>query len=212
MGMRKGEDRARRALCSGAKGGRLRRAVRARAKEAVAARVRRNVRPAVERVAREAGRHPERVVFRVAVQGVVVAEGRELVGVAAAHQSVVAADDGDLVLAVRAVEPVLVALGEELVVAVVALEPVRKSASELGYCVDLLGPPRHRTDAVTTTTSRRWRGSSTPSSRRSYGDNIASMSWGARNLISTQVRKKRSADGVLRGFAATATTPSMAGF
>ena len=60
------------------------------------------------------------------------------------------------------------------------------------------------TDAVTTTTStRRWRGSSTPSSRRSYGDNIASMAWGARNLISTQVRKAGSADGVFRGFAAT---------
>ena len=28
---------------------------------------------------------------------------------------------------------------------------------------------------------------STPSSRRSYGDNIASMAWGARNVISTQV-------------------------
>ena len=27
----------------------------------------------------------------------------------------------------------------------------------------------------------------TPSSRRSYGENIASMAWGARNLISTQV-------------------------
>ena len=28
---------------------------------------------------------------------------------------------------------------------------------------------------------------STPSSRRSYGEDIASMAWGARNLISTQV-------------------------
>ena len=28
---------------------------------------------------------------------------------------------------------------------------------------------------------------STPSSRRSYGDNIVSMAWGARNVISTQV-------------------------
>ena len=27
----------------------------------------------------------------------------------------------------------------------------------------------------------------TPSSRRSYGDNIASMAWGVRSLISTQV-------------------------
>ena len=42
------------------------------------------------------------------------------------------------------------------------LETVWKSTSELGYpkkyCVDLRQPPRHRTDAVTTTTSRRWRG------------------------------------------------------
>ena len=52
---------------------------------------------------------------------------------------------------------------------------VWKSTSELGY----------RADAVTATTSRRWRGIATPSSRRSYGDNIASMAWGARNLIST---------------------------
>ena len=39
-----------------------------------------------------------------------------------------------------------------------------KSTSELGCLSEL---PRHRTDAVTATTSRRW--------------------WGARNLISTQV-------------------------
>jgi hypothetical protein len=45
---------------------------------------------------------------------------------------------------------------------------------------------RHRADAATTTTSRRRLGISTSSSRR-YGDNIASMAWGARNLISTQV-------------------------
>ena len=32
-----------------------------------------------------------------------------------------------------------------------------------------------------------WKSASTPSSRRSYGDNVASMAWGARNLISTQV-------------------------
>ena len=34
-----------------------------------------------------------------------------------------------------------------------------------------------------------WKSTSefTPSSRRSYGENIASMAWGARNLISTQV-------------------------
>ena len=36
-------------------------------------------------------------------------------------------------------------------------------------------------------TSRRWRGIYTPSSRCSYGDDVASMAWGVRNLISTQV-------------------------
>ena len=36
-------------------------------------------------------------------------------------------------------------------------------------------------------TSRRWRGSYTPSSRCSYGDDVASMALGVRNLISTQV-------------------------
>jgi len=41
--------------------------------------------------------------------------------------------------------------------------------------------------AVTVMMSRRWPGNFTPSSRRSYGDNIMSMAWGARNLISTQV-------------------------
>ena len=105
------------------------------------------MRPAVEGVSREAGRHPERVVFRVALQGVVVAEGRELVGVAAAHQSVVAAHDGDLVLAVRAVEPIFVALGEELVVAVVALElvVVREGAALVG---DALVAARAERDPV----------------------------------------------------------------
>ena len=41
-------------------------------------------------------------------------------------------------------------------------KPGWKSASELGY----------RADAVTGTTSRRWRGSSTPSSRCSHGNNM----------------------------------------
>jgi hypothetical protein len=45
-----------------------------------------------------------------------------------------------------------------------------KSTSELGY-----------------TTSRRWRRLSTPSSRCSYGDDVASMAWGVQNLMSTQV-------------------------
>ena len=53
----------------------------------------------------------------------------------------------------------------------------RKSTREK-YCVDLREPLHHRTDAVTGTTSRRWRRSSTPSSRRSYG--------GRPNLICTQ--------------------------
>ena len=57
-------------------------------------------------------------------------------------------------------------------------EPVWKSTGGLGY----------RADAVTARTSRRWPGNSTPSSRSSCGDNIASMSWGARYLISTQSR------------------------
>ena len=43
---------------------------------------------------------------------------------------------------------------------------------EINQCVDLREPPRHRADAVTATTSRRWPGKS---SRRSYGENIASM-------------------------------------
>jgi hypothetical protein len=68
--------------------------------------------------------------------------------------------------------------------------PVWKSTSELGYpekyCVDLREPPRHRADVATGTTSRRWRGIATPSRRRSYGKHVASMAWGARNLISTQ--------------------------
>ena len=41
--------------------------------------------------------------------------------------------------------------------------------------------------------SRRWPGKSTPSSRHSYGNNIASTAWDARNLISTQAHAKRAA-------------------
>ena len=62
-----------------------------RAEDAVAARVRRNVRPAVDGISREADWHPERVVFRMSVQAVVVAVGRDLVGVAAAEQGVLVA-------------------------------------------------------------------------------------------------------------------------
>ena len=53
--------------------------------------------------------------------------------------------------------------------------PVWISTSELGY---------------PGTMSRRWRGITTPSRRRSYGKHVASMAWGARNLISTQVPAK----------------------
>ena len=74
---------------------------------------------------------------------------------------------------------------------------VWKSTSELGYpekyCVDLREPPRHRADVATGTMSRRWRGIATPSRRRSYGKHVASMAWGARNLISTQVQRRQRA-------------------
>ena len=74
---------------------------------------------------------------------------------------------------------------------------VWKSTSELGYpekyCVDLREPPRHRADVATGTMSRRWRGIATPSRRRSYGKDVASMAWGARNLISTQVQRRQRA-------------------
>jgi hypothetical protein len=59
---------------------------------------------------------------------------------------------------------------------------VWKSSSALGYpekyCATLREPPRHRGDAITETTSRRWRRASTPSNRRNSIDNIASMAWG----------------------------------
>jgi hypothetical protein len=38
---------------------------------------------------------------------------------------------------------------------------------------------RGRRRAIAGTTSRRWRGASTPSSRRGSGDDVASMAWGA---------------------------------
>ena len=47
--------------------------------------------------------------------------------------------------------------------------------------------PRRRADAIAATTSRRWRRIATMSSRRSYGlQPVASMAWGAQNLIPTQ--------------------------
>ena len=62
--------------------------------------------------------------------------------------------------------------------------PAWKSTSELGYRGDLRQPERHRADAGMEATSRRWRRSSTPSSRCSHGDNVAA--WSARHSISTQ--------------------------
>ena len=55
---------------------------------------------------------------------------------------------------------------------------VWKSTSELDYARPCR-PPRHRANAVMGTTSHRWPEISTPSSRRSYRDNIASMACGA---------------------------------
>jgi len=71
-------------------------------------------------------------------------------------------------------------------VAAVILEPVLGE----GLCGNQ--PSRHRAAAVTGTTLRRWRGRSTPSSRRRHKDNVASMAWDARNLISTQARAASS--------------------
>ena len=48
----------------------------------------------------------------------------------------------------------------------------------VALCVEInqrLRFTRHRADVVTGTTSRRWPENSTPLSRHSYGDNIASM-------------------------------------
>ena len=63
------------------------------------------------------------------------------------------------------------------------------------YCVDLREPPRHRADAVTGPTSRRWREIATPSRRRSYvtaaarwrGISTPSTSWRHEGLVSTPV-------------------------
>ena len=48
--------------------------------------------------------------------------------------------------------------------------------------------------------SRQWPGNFTPSSRRSYGENIASMAWGARNLISTQASHPAFAAHPIQGW------------
>jgi len=58
----------------------------------------------------------------------------------------------------------------EALIASLAYQPVWKSSNELGY-----EPLRHRADAVTETTSRRWRGTVTPLSRCLEGDGVASM-------------------------------------
>ena len=82
--------------------------------------------------------------------------------------------------------------------------PVWKSTSELGYptrsrgqCrVDGVESPRHRADAVTRITSRRWRGIAQTQLRK------ARRVEGARNLISTQdstLPQSRDLDVVLRG-------------
>ena len=55
---------------------------------------------------------------------------------------------------------------------------VARIIDEVQACVESTTlSPRHRSDAVMGSSSRRWRGTSTLSSRRSYGDNIASMAW-----------------------------------
>jgi hypothetical protein len=48
------------------------------------------------------------------------------------------------------------------------------------YCRGVFLFASVRGDGFTATTSRRWPENSTPSSGRSYGDNIASTAWGAR--------------------------------
>ena len=83
--------------------------------------------------------------------------------------------------------------------------------------------PRHRADAVTGKTSRRWRRPSTPSSRRSHRDTIASMAgasmaWGTRTdaiaatpstrqfrdgVRPTQVRERDPFGGRVRGVSAS---------
>ena len=84
---------------------------------------------------------------------------------------------GRLLLAARKVP----AASPYYAISTAASDAAWNSTSESGYpekyCGDLGEPPRHRTDAVVATRSRRWPENSTPSSIRSYGDNIASMAW-----------------------------------
>ena len=51
---------------------------------------------------------------------------------------------------------------------------------------------------------------STPSSRRGHGDDVASMAWGARNLISTQARRGHDLGAVARRPEAAARRPALA--
>ena len=51
---------------------------------------------------------------------------------------------------------------------------------------------------------------STPSSRRGHGDDVASMAWGARNLISTQARRGHDLGAVARRPQAAARRPALA--
>ena len=70
-------------------------------------------------------------------------------------------------------------------------QTVWKSTSELGY---------HRVDAATGTTLRRWRGNSTPSSRRAHGDTSRrTRPRGARPSLPTQAedQAENTADGIL---------------
>jgi hypothetical protein len=82
---------------------------------------------------------------------------------------------------------------------------VWKSTTELGYpekhCGDLRDPSRRRAAAPTGTTSRRWRRISTPSSRCSCWDDVASMAWEVQNLISSQVLPRVRAQARPRGHA-----------
>ena len=88
---------------------------------------------------------------------------------------------------------------------------VWKSTTELGYpekhCGDLRDPSRRRAAAPTGTTSRRWRRISTPSSRCSCWDDVASMAWEVQNLISSQVLPRVRAQARPRGHARRVRLP-----
>jgi hypothetical protein len=56
-------------------------------------------------------------------------------------------------------------------------------------------PSRRRAAAVLGATSRRWRGNSTPSSRRSSGGDVASMAWKLHAIEQTRFWGRRRVDG-----------------